>query len=78
VPIGKLSGEGQEGSVLCGLFGTTALFDESRIAALYPDHASFVAQINVSTDAAVQKGFLLQPDGELIKQWAASSNIGTP
>lgn len=29
-----------------------------------------------SVDSAVINGFLLQPDGELIKAWAQASDIG--
>jgi len=79
VPIAKFSGVGQEdSSQLCGLFGTTQLLDGTELAALYPDHASFVTQINASVDGAVQKGFVLHPDGDLIKAWAQGSDIGNP
>jgi hypothetical protein len=78
VAVAKLSGEGQEGSVLCSLFGTTELFDSAQLAGLYPDHATYVAQVNASVDSAVEQGFLLQPDGDLIKTSAQDSTIGNP
>lgn len=77
-PIATLSGDGQTGSILCSLFGTTQLLDSTQLAALYPDHATFTAQVNASVDSAVLKGFLLPPDGDLIKTWAQSSTIGAP
>jgi len=78
VPIAALSGEGQTDSVFCSLFGTTDLFDKAQLATLYPSHDAYVAAVNASVDDAVQKRFLLQPDGELIKQRAESSTIGNP
>jgi hypothetical protein len=51
-------------------------FDEETLAALYPDHATYVAAINAATDAAVAAGFLLEPDADLIKTEAAGSDIG--
>jgi len=78
VPIAALSGEGQTDSVFCGLFGTTDLFEKAQLANLYPSHDAYVAAVNASVDATVQKGFLLQPDGELIKARAESSAIGNP
>jgi len=76
VPIATLSGEGQSGSVLCILFGTTTLLDEETLAALYPNHAAYVNAFNASTDAAVAAGFILAPDAELLKAAAESSVIG--
>jgi hypothetical protein len=77
VPVAVLSGVGQTGA-LCSLFGTTALLDSTQLSALYPDHATFVSQVNTSVDSAVLKGFLLQPDADLIKAWAQSSSFGGP
>lgn len=76
VPIATLSGEGQTGNLFCSLYGTTDLFDAAQLAALYPDHATYVAAVTASVDNAVAQGFLLAPDGELIKAAAQSSNIG--
>jgi hypothetical protein len=76
VPIARLSGEGQGGSGFCFLFGTTALFDGTTLAALYPSHADYVNAVSNSVDSAVTGGFLLQPDGELIKAAAERSTIG--
>jgi hypothetical protein len=77
VPIAKLSGLGQpEMSIVCSLFGTTQLFDAATLATLYPDHDTYVKAVENSTDAAVQAGFLMPEDGELIKAAAAASDIG--
>jgi hypothetical protein len=77
-PIAKLSGEGQTTNIICSLFGTAELLDSTVLASLYPDHATFVSAVNTSVDNAVTDGFLLQPDGDLIKAWAQASTIGTP
>jgi hypothetical protein len=76
VPIATLSGEGQGGSVLCILFGTTTLFDAQKLAILYPDQAAYLNAFSASTDAAVAAGFILPPDAELLKAAAAATNVG--
>jgi len=82
VPIARLSGLGQssysDDQSICFIFGTTELFDEATLAALYPDHATYVTAVENATDSAVQAGFLMPEDGELIKAAAAASNIGNP
>jgi hypothetical protein len=79
VPIATLSGEGQTGTVLCILFGTTMLFSPEKLASLYPDQAAYVAAVNESTDAAVEAGFLIPDDAALIKAAAEDTPVeGTP
>ena len=75
-PIAKLSGEGQGGAGFCFLFGTTQLIDDSQLGTMYPTHATYVNAVNGSVDSAVAAGFLLEPDGALIKAAAQRSNIG--
>jgi hypothetical protein len=75
-PVATLSGLGQMGAAFCRIFGTTVGFDDETLASLYPDHASYVAAINAATDAAVDSGFIVEEDGELIKTEAAGSDIG--
>lgn len=78
-PVAVLSGLGQEGgSGFCGLFGTTSLFDDAKLAELYPTNADYVSAVTQSTDNAVNAGFILPEDGELIKAYAAASGIGDP
>ena len=76
VPVATLSGEGQDGDILCMTYGTTTLFDDATLASLYPDNATYVSRVEASVEDAVAKGFLLQPDGDLIKVWAELSGIG--
>ena len=77
VPIATLSGDPQGGSLLCLLFGSTAPFDATRLADLYPDHESYVAAVHGAADQAVREGFLLPPDAELVKAAAEASDIGS-
>lgn len=72
VPIATFSGEGG-GEGFCFLFGRTALFSADKIAALYPDQASYVSAVSASTDQALAAGYLLEEDGALIK--AAAQNV---
>jgi hypothetical protein len=76
VPIATLSGEGQVGTLFCILFGTTTLFDDELLASLYPDHETYVAAVEEAADQAVEAGFLLPPDAELIKTNARESDLG--
>jgi hypothetical protein len=76
VPIATLSGEGQSGSILCILFGTTTPLDQETLAGLYPDQSAYVNAFNASTDAAVEAGFILPADAPLLKAAAASTALG--
>jgi hypothetical protein len=77
VPIARLSGLGQpDVSIVVSLFGTTNLFDDATLATLYPNHGVYVTAVEKATDAAVEAGFLMPEDGELIKAAAAASDIG--
>lgn len=75
-PVARLSGEGQTGSGFCFLFGTTALLNSTTLDSLYSSHAAYMAFVDNSLADAVEKGFLLQPDAELIRSAAQSSTIG--
>lgn len=77
-PVAVLSGEGQTGNILCSLFGTTQMLSNTQLLSLYPTHATFTSEVNTSLDNAIRQGFLLQTDGDLIKTWAQSANIGAP
>ena len=76
-PVAVLSGLGQ-GAGFCDLFGTTRLFDDAELAALYPDRDAYIAAIDEATDAAVTAGFLLPADAQLIKSQARTSDIVPP
>lgn len=70
VPIATLTGNGR-GSIVCLLFGTTTPFDVETLAELYPTAEDYVSAFNAATDRAMQAGFILAPDAELMKAAAA-------
>ena len=82
-PVAILSGEGQPdvegGNFLqrfCRLFGTTALFPDATMFDLYPTEQSYIDAIDAATDSAVEAGFLLPADADLIKDRARTSGLG--
>lgn len=77
-PVAILSGLGQTGNSFCRIFGTTKLFDDARMAELYPTHEAYVDAITNTTNAAVDAGFILPPDAALIIAAAQASDIGNP
>jgi hypothetical protein len=76
VPIASYSGGGNGGSLACLIFGTTSLFDEATLQALYPTHGAYVSAFHRATAAAVKRGFLLRSDAQLLRAWAARSDVG--
>ena len=75
VPIAAFTGE-QNGSIICGLLGTTTLFDATTLASLYPSHRAYVARFDTATRNAVRAGVLLKADAKLLRRWAAGSDVG--
>jgi hypothetical protein len=76
VPIAALSGVGQPIGSPCTRFGSTIAFDDATLAALYPDHRSYVAAVRRAAKRAVQRGVLLAPDAAGIRRAAAASDVG--
>jgi hypothetical protein len=72
-PVATFNGGGQSGDFFCGAFGTTALFDAHTLSMLYPTRDDYVDAIDTATDSAVDKGFILPEDGDLIKAQARVS-----
>jgi hypothetical protein len=60
----------------CGVSGTMTPFSPERLAELYPTHRSYVEQLLVATDAAVDGGILLCHDAQIIMRKASESLIG--
>ncbi len=90
-PIAILEGEGQpqpdfseideiniDNIDFCFLSGITTLFDAATLGSLYVDNAAYIDAVNTATDDAVGKGFLLPTDANLIKTYAATSDIFAP
>ncbi|MBK6512101.1 MAG: hypothetical protein IPG06_23445 [Haliea sp.] len=77
-PVAVLRGTGQPpADAFCNLLGTTERFDEGQLAALYPDKQAYIDAIDAATDSAVDAGFLLPKDAELIKARARTSPLPT-
>jgi hypothetical protein len=76
-PIATLRGDGQTGSVLCSLFGTTDLFDEAKLRALYPSARAYRSAVKQSTRSAVKAGFIRKPDAKLITRAAKDVDVGS-
>ncbi len=75
-PVAVLSGLGQTGDSFCRIYGTTALFDDEQLAELYPSDQDYVDAVTDSLDAAVEAGFVLPVDADLILTDAEGSGIG--
>lgn len=68
VPIATYRGEFHDGAS-----GHTHALDRAALAALYPSHDAYVAQMRTATDAAVAGGFMLPADaGEWMHRVEAS------
>lgn len=78
VPTALLSGENastQDDGGICFLVGKTQLFDAVTLSALYASHDAYVAAVSAAAQDAVDKGFLLGNDAQLINQAAAQSSV---
>jgi hypothetical protein len=73
-PVATFTGGGQTGSSFCGALGTMTLFDQATLSMLCPTREVYVDAIDAATDSAVEKGFILPEDGELIKAQARLSD----
>jgi hypothetical protein len=60
----------------CRLFGRTRPFTAAQLAALYPDHRSYVEPFIKVTDRLRDRGFLVGSDARQLKHEARDSTIG--
>jgi alpha/beta hydrolase family protein len=75
-PVSVLSGEaGPNQSIICMLFGTTTPLDQPTLKDLYPTHDDYVAAVTSSTNAAVEDGFLLQPEADAVIAAAEDADV---
>ena len=80
-PVALLRGLGQPDGPpdqlqrFCRLFGTTVPFPPEQLAALYPDHDAFVAAWEESLQRAVEDGYVLEEDAELLQAVAEDAAI---
>lgn len=75
VPVATLSGLGQDSDSFCGLFGTTVPFGEDELTRRY-ERAEFVDAWDASIRSALDRGVLLAPDAQRLRDVARGSSIG--
>ncbi len=83
-PLATLTGSGNGRaagapliSMFCSLFGETIPFSEQKLQTLYPTQQAFVEQFQQATFRAVESGFLLPSDAELLIQAAKNHQVVT-
>lgn len=72
VPVATLSGETRG----IPLNGFTTRFDATQLHDLYGSNEAYVAQFTAAAEEAVEAGFLLEEDADLLIAEAAASGIG--
>jgi hypothetical protein len=60
----------------CRQTGTHIPFDQATLDALYRNHGNYVSKVAHVTNDNVRDGFLLEEDGEFLKDQAANSSVG--
>ncbi|MEZ5143152.1 MAG: alpha/beta hydrolase domain-containing protein [Acidimicrobiales bacterium] len=75
-PVAALRGDNAAGGYVCGLLGSTVPFDAATLAALYPDHETYVRRVTASAEAAVAAGHLRRVDADRFVADAERSTIG--
>jgi hypothetical protein len=73
VPIGRMSGIGNSGSVVAGLTGVTEPFDRTMLSRLYSGgREAYLAKFRRALDSAIESGFILPADRAEIELVAAA------
>jgi hypothetical protein len=73
VPIARMSGLGNSGSIVAGLTGVTEPFDRATLERLYPGgRDNYLQKFNQSLDSAIGSGFILPADKAEIEALAAA------
>jgi Alpha/beta hydrolase domain len=63
IPLSTLSGAAPPGaSALCALFGSTIIFSEEELVALYGNSQNYLARYEANLDNAISRGFILRED----------------
>jgi hypothetical protein len=63
-------------NLACALSGSVFPFDEATLDELYPNHGSYVSQVQHAANELERAGLLLPKDAQGIRQAAAASAIG--
>ena len=75
-PVATINGRTTRGSSFCFLFGSTVPLTAEQLAALYPNHATFVSAWIRATKSALRRGFLVEADAKELERAAVRSNVG--
>jgi hypothetical protein len=76
VPVATLSGEpGPEGSVICGLLGSTVPLGDERLAELHGSPDDYLTAYEGAADATIDAGFVLAEDRGALLAAADPSSI---
>jgi hypothetical protein len=73
--LGQPAGEPDQLQRFCRLFGVTVPFTTEELTALYTDHDGFVDAWQDSLDQAVEDGYVLPEDAELLRDVAEQAAI---
>lgn len=73
---GQNEGGPGAGEQNCGLMGSHLVWDQARIAAMYPTHAGYVAKVKDVTEKNLQAGYILKADADATIAEAQRSSIG--
>jgi hypothetical protein len=57
--------------------GSYIVWDEARLATLYPTHAAYVAKVKEVTEKNVKAGYIVKADADATIAEAERSSIGT-
>jgi hypothetical protein len=74
---GQNEGGGGGGERNCNLMGSHIAWDDTRLAAIYPRHAVYVAKVKEITAKNLKAGYIVKADAEATIAEAEHSNIGT-
>jgi hypothetical protein len=69
---GTSAGEGN-----CNLMGSYLAWDQTRLAAMYPTHAAYLAKVKDVTEKNLKAGYILKEDAEATIADAERSSVGT-
>jgi hypothetical protein len=75
VPTAQYGPVGTPELLRCDLRGFTIPFSDETLAALYPDHATYVRRVDAATQSALRSGIVLPPDAREIRREAAAAPV---
>ena len=81
VPTATNTGQNQGGAAggerNCNLMGSYFVWDEAKLASLYPSHSAYVAKVKEVTEKNLKAGYIVKADAEATIAEAQHSTVGT-